>query len=77
MFVEYKSLCQNNKINVGEMHVFKTGLNNPKYIINFPTKKDFKYNSKLSYVRDGLKDLRAQIINNNIFSMVSKFVKLK
>lgn len=50
------------------MHIFKTGLS-PKYIINFPTKTDFKYNSKLRYVVDGLKDLRAQIISNDIRSI--------
>ena len=42
-FKSYKRACETNKVRPGRMHVFSTDLmTNPKYIINFPTKRHWK-----------------------------------
>ena len=43
MFAEYQRLSKAGRIKVGQMHVFDRGVMlNPRYIINFPTKEDWR-----------------------------------
>ena len=70
MFIEYQLLCKNDKIKVGKMYVYDTGLlDNPKYIINFPTKTHWRNPSEYKYIRDGMDDLVKVIKNKNIKSI--------
>jgi O-acetyl-ADP-ribose deacetylase (regulator of RNase III) len=48
---------------VGHVMVVPTGrvVGNPKYIINFPTKRHWRSKSKITDIRDGLSDLADQI----------------
>ena len=45
----YKQACDTNRVRPGQVHIFYTNLKtNPKYIINFPTKRHWKGESKIS-----------------------------
>lgn len=52
MFLDYKKECDNGNLFVGKIHVWK-GENTP-YIINFPTKKEWRYPSQYVYIEQGL-----------------------
>ncbi len=69
-FKSYKNACDKNDVRVGQMFVFQTHtFNNPKYIINFPTKKHWRANSKMEYIAAGLDDLTRIIADLNIKSI--------
>lgn len=58
MFEDYERACEEGKVSLGRMHVFDRGdMFNPKYIINFPTKKHWKGKSKIADIQAGLEDL--------------------
>lgn len=57
-FLAYEDACRCGAVAIGRMFVTETGrLDGPRWIINFPTKKDWRHASKLEYVRSGLIDL--------------------
>jgi len=57
-FKEYQTACKKEEVKPGRMFVHQTGqLTNPKYIINFPTKRHWKGKSKIEDVESGLDDL--------------------
>jgi len=52
------------------MFVFETGeMTNPKYVINFPTKKHWRGNSKIEDIEAGLKALRHEVESRSIKSV--------
>lgn len=55
----YRDLCQMRMLHPGVCAVVGTGELGPgiKYIINFPTKDDWREPSKLEYIRSGIVDL--------------------
>lgn len=58
----YKKACDAGEMKPGRMFIFETGsMINPKYIINFPTKRHWKGNSRLEDIRDGLKALVEEV----------------
>jgi O-acetyl-ADP-ribose deacetylase (regulator of RNase III) len=57
-FKAYARACKHDEVQLGKMFVYPTGsLFNPKFIVNFPTKKHWKSKSKLKDVEQGLEDL--------------------
>ncbi|MBE0499765.1 MAG: macro domain-containing protein, partial [Campylobacterales bacterium] len=57
-FKEYEMACKKEEVKPGTMFVYRTGqLTNPKYIINFPTKRHWKGKSRLEDIENGLDDL--------------------
>ncbi len=69
-FEEYKKACDAGEMEPGKMFVFATNsLHNPKYIINFPTKKHWKGRSKLEYIESGLQALVNEIRTRQIQSI--------
>ena len=56
-FKIYEKACKEGTIDIGKLLVTETGELYPKYIINFPTKKHWRYPSKYEYIEAGLKDL--------------------
>jgi len=60
----YKESCKKNEIDIGKLLIFKDSslLTGEKYIINFPTKKDWRNPSEYKYIEDGLDDL-IKVIN--------------
>lgn len=55
----YVEACKKNEIKIGKLFVFKDSnlTSGEKYIINFPTKKDWKKPSEYSFINSGLDDL--------------------
>lgn len=69
-FKEYESACKRSEVELGQMFVHVTGaIDNPKYIVNFPTKKHWKSHSKLVDIKTGLVSLRATIEEYGVRSL--------
>ena len=69
-FKAYAVACQQQQVLPGRMFVFATdGLTNPKYIINFPTKRHWRGKSRMQDIEDGLIDLVAVIQRYGIRSI--------
>lgn len=61
-FAEYKHACDRGDVIPGRMLIYHTGaLTNPKYIINFPTKRHWKGRSRLEDIESGLDALAGDI----------------
>ncbi|OPY88470.1 MAG: RNase III inhibitor [Syntrophus sp. PtaU1.Bin208] len=57
-FKEYVIACKNGKLQPGRMFVHETGqLTNPRWIVNFPTKRHWRGKSRMEDIESGLKDL--------------------
>lgn len=56
MFSEYKQLCQEKKVQVGEVWAWGAHSNDKGFthIINFPTKKHWRDPSEYNWIHDGL-----------------------
>ncbi|HEV7643247.1 MAG TPA: macro domain-containing protein [Pyrinomonadaceae bacterium] len=65
----YLEACKNNEIEIGKVHVFATNKFNPKFIINFPTKKHWRAKSKIRDIEAGLIDLAKVIKHYEIKSI--------
>jgi len=69
-FKAYAAACTAGEVVPGRMFVFETGeMTNPKYLINFPTKKHWRGNSKLEDIEAGLAALREEIVLRGIKSV--------
>ncbi|MBB4510626.1 type II toxin-antitoxin system antitoxin DNA ADP-ribosyl glycohydrolase DarG [Rhizobium leguminosarum] len=68
-FRAYEAACKRNEVNPGRMFVFETGELNPRYIINFPTKRHWKGKSRIEDIESGLVDLVAVISRFQIKSI--------
>lgn len=54
----YAKACKAGEVEPGKMFIFETGrLVNPRYIINFPTKRQWQSNSRLADIESGLSAL--------------------
>ncbi len=55
----YEAACKAGEVKVGHMFVTeRSDFIGPKWIINFPTKQHWRQPSKLSWIEDGLEDLK-------------------
>jgi O-acetyl-ADP-ribose deacetylase (regulator of RNase III) len=69
-FKAYKAACDREEVQPGKMFVFETGtLTNPKFIINFPTKRHWRGKSRLEDIDSGLNALVEEIRNRRIRSI--------
>ncbi len=69
-FKSYVAACEHNEVQLGRMLIFKTGrLTNPKYIINFPTKRHWRGKSRIEDIDAGLVALVKEIRSRNIHSI--------
>lgn len=69
-FSAYKAACTAGRVRTGKMFVYDCGgLVKPHFIINFPTKNDWRGKSKIDFIRDGLADLVLQIKERSIRSI--------
>lgn len=66
MFLNYKAKCQKGLISVGKVDYYD---NLDIIIINFPTKKQYKYPSQLKWIEDGLIDFCKSYKEHNIKSV--------
>ena len=69
-FLAYSKACKDDEVRPGRMFVFETHqLANPRYIVNFPTKRHWRGNSRMEDVEAGLRDLVDVIRKRNIRSI--------
>ena len=69
-FKLYQKACEAGEVRLGKMFVTETGqLTGPRYIINFPTKSDWRSYSKLNNIAEGLDDLVRVIQEKKITSI--------
>lgn len=61
-FKDYYQACLSGQVIPGRVHVYETGSEgNPKYIINFPTKRHWRGKSSIMDIEAGLTDLVANV----------------
>ena len=70
-FKTYAAACKREEVQPGKMFVFDTGekLINPRYIINFPTKRHWRGASRIADIESGLDALAAEIRRHKIQSL--------
>jgi O-acetyl-ADP-ribose deacetylase (regulator of RNase III) len=69
-FKAYEAACQHGELQPGRMFVFETRqLTNPRYIINFPTKRHWRGKSRIEDIEAGLKALAEEIRTRGIHSI--------
>lgn len=69
-FKAYATACNDKQVQPGKMFVFETGqLANPRYIINFPTKRHWRGASRMEDIEAGLVALVATIREKKIQSI--------
>lgn len=57
MFKSYQKYCENKQLTIGKLQIFKTS---NKWVLNFPTKENWRNPSKLGYIEAGLKKFVSQ-----------------
>jgi O-acetyl-ADP-ribose deacetylase (regulator of RNase III) len=66
----YEHACQTGELDIGKVFTVKLSmLEGPRYIINFPTKKHWKGDSRIEYIESGLESLIGEIRRLNIRSI--------
>jgi len=69
-FKAYKSACDKKRLHPGHMLVSDLSrFENPRYVINFPTKRHWKGKSKIEDIESGLKVLVEEVNQHNIRSI--------
>ena len=69
-FKAYAKACKRHEVQPGRMFVFETGqLTNPRYIINFPTKRHWRGKSRIEDIDAGLRALQAVIREKRVRSI--------
>jgi len=69
-FKAYAAACKREEVRPGRMFVFKTGqLTNPRFVINFPTKRHWRGKSRIEDIDTGLAALVEEIRSRNIRSI--------
>ena len=69
-FKAYEAACAREEVQPGKMFVFETRtLTNPKFIINFPTKRHWRGKSRMEDIDSGLKALVEEIRTRGIRSI--------
>ena len=64
-FNAYKQFCKAGMLLPGSIFPFRYD-ENPKWIVNFSTKNDWRNPSKMQWIIDGLVDLKGWLLVNNI-----------
>lgn len=69
-FEAYESACRRKEVVPGRMFVFAAGqLTNPRFIINFPTKRHWRGKSRIEDIESGLVALVAEVKRRGIKSI--------
>jgi len=69
-FKAYEAACIRDEVQPGRMFVFeRRSLTNPKFIINFPTKRHWRGKSRIEDIDSGLAALAEEIRHRNIRSI--------
>ena len=69
-FKAYKECCDRGEVIPGRVFVYESGqLTNPRYIINFPTKRHWRGKSRIEDIEAGLESLAQEIEERDIRSI--------
>jgi O-acetyl-ADP-ribose deacetylase (regulator of RNase III) len=69
-FKAYEAACARKELQPGRMFIFETGqLTTPRYIVNFPTKRHWRGNSRIEDIESGLVALASDIKSRGIRSI--------
>ena len=69
-FRAYEAACKRKEVRIGHMFVTeRTAFEGPRWIINFPTKKNWRQPSRIEWIAEGLLDLRKVIAEKEIKSV--------
>lgn len=68
-FKAYRAACQRREVVPGKMFIFETGLLQPRYIINFPTKRHWRGKSRIEDIEIGLQALVEEVVRRKIRSI--------
>ncbi len=66
MFVRYRELCEKGQFRVGQLWLYKSP---NKWVLNFPTKKHWRYPSRVEYITAGLKNFAGSYSKMGIHSI--------
>ena len=70
MYEAYRAACEAGEVVPGRMHVFEqTEMLNPRYIINFPTKRHWRSRARMEDIKAGLTALKQEIEKRGIRSI--------
>lgn len=62
----YRQACQNGLVQTGKMFVTEPNTGIPKFIVNFPTKQDWRNPSRIEWISAGLVDLVSFVKEKNV-----------
>ena len=68
-FSAYREACKRHEVTPGKMFVFRTSSDQPRFIINFPTKTHWRSKSQMDDIELGLKALVEVIKHNKLRSV--------
>lgn len=69
-FDAYAGACAREEVQPGKMFIYPTGeLTNPRFIVNFPTKRHWRGKSRIEDIESGLVALREEILRRGIKSI--------
>ena len=69
-FAAYRNACKRSEVRPGRMFIFDLNrITNPRFVINFPTKRHWKENSRMEDIQAGLTDLAVHVANMEIRSI--------
>ncbi len=69
-FRAYAAACRAGEMVVGRVHLTRReAVTGPRWIINFPTKQDWRHPSRLEWVEAGLHDLHRVLLAEGIASI--------
>ena len=69
-FRQYAAACKAGQVQTGHMFITEPAeLDGPRWIVNFPTKQQWRSPSRLEWVTQGLQDLRRFLLENHVKSI--------
>ncbi len=69
-YARYRAACKAGELRVGQLFVTEPAeLQGPRWVVNFPTKQDWRAPSRLEWVREGLVELRRFLSENGVRSV--------
>ena len=65
----YRQACREGRVRPGRGIITETGLDSPMYIVNFPTKRHWRNECRLSDISLGLRNMRRELLRRGIRSI--------
>lgn len=66
MYERYVGICEKGQLDIGKLWLYRT---DRRWVLNFPTKKHWRYPSRETYLRQGLEKLAATYAQKGIHSI--------